>query len=29
MTYEEKKAEDEDEEEENPEFDSEEGFWRY
>jgi hypothetical protein len=29
MTYEEKKAEDEDEEEENPEFDSENGFWRY
>ena len=29
MTYEEKKAEDEDEEGENPEFDSEEGFWRY
>jgi hypothetical protein len=29
MTYEEKKAEDEDEEEENPEFDSENGFYRY
>jgi hypothetical protein len=29
MTYEEKKAEDEGEEEENPEFDSENGFWRY
>ena len=29
MTYEEKKSEDKDEEEEKAEFDSDEGFWRY
>lgn len=29
MTYEEKKAEDEGEEKENPEFDSDKGVWRY
>jgi hypothetical protein len=29
MTYEEKDAEDENEEEENPEFDSDNGYWRY
>jgi hypothetical protein len=29
MTYEEKDAEDENEEEENPEFDSDNRYWRY
>ena len=29
MTSEEKEAEDEGEEEENPEFDSDKGYWRY
>jgi hypothetical protein len=29
MTYEEKETEDEGEEEENPEFDSDKGYWRY
>jgi hypothetical protein len=29
LSNEEKKAEDEGEEEDNPEFDSENGFWRY
>jgi hypothetical protein len=29
MTYEEKETEDEGEEVENPEFDSDKGYWRY
>ena len=29
MTDEEKKVENEDEEEENPEFESDKGYWRY